>query len=90
MEKLRGKKDHDACPRCRMSEDAPHVVRCQGTGTNAIFEAAASKVELTLGDKFTAPEIITAIGKRMHQTMTKTFKKRYYRPCYTIPALLSE
>jgi hypothetical protein len=67
MEKLRGNKDHDACPRCGMTEDAPHVVRCQGAGTDAIFKAAVSKLELTMGDKFTAPEIITVIGKRIRQ-----------------------
>jgi hypothetical protein len=61
MEKLQGNKDHDACPRCGMTEDAPHIVRCQGTGTDA------SKLELTMGDKFTAPEIISVIGKRIRQ-----------------------
>jgi hypothetical protein len=67
MERLQGNKDHDACPRCGMSEDAPHVARCQGAGTDAMFEAAVSKLELSMGDKFTAPEIITAIGKCIRQ-----------------------
>ena len=68
MEKIRGnQEDHNTCPCCRMSEDAPHLVRCQGTRTDAIFEAAVSKLECTMGDRFTAPEIITAIGKRIRQ-----------------------
>ena len=67
MEKRRGNRDHDDCPRCGKPEDAPHVVRCQGTGTDDIFEAAVSKLELTMGDRFTAPEIITIIGKRVRQ-----------------------
>jgi hypothetical protein len=67
MEKLRGNKDHNVCPRCGMTEDAPHIVRCQGAGTDVMFEAAASKLELAMGDKFTAPEIVTVIGKRTRQ-----------------------
>ena len=67
MEKVRGNKYHDECPRCGMPEDAPHIVRYQGTGTDAIFEAAVPKLELTMGDRFTAPESITVIGKRTRQ-----------------------
>lgn len=67
MEKLRGNKDHDECPRCGKIEDAPHVVRCKGTGTDAIFEVAVSKLEITMGDRFTAPGIAAAIGKRIRQ-----------------------
>jgi hypothetical protein len=54
----------NACPRCGQFEDAPHVVRCKG---NAIFEVAVQKLEITRGDKFTAPDIIAALGKRIRQ-----------------------
>jgi hypothetical protein len=67
MEQTRGNQDHDECPRCGKQEDAPHVVRCKGTGTDAIFEVAVQKVEIHMSEKFTAPDIITAIGKRIRQ-----------------------
>jgi hypothetical protein len=46
-------------------EDAPHVVRCKGTGTD--FEVAVQKLEITMGDKFTAPVISAALGTRIRQ-----------------------
>lgn len=65
MEMLKGNKDHEQCPRCGKPEDAPHVVRCKGTGTEAIFEVAVQKLEIEMGDKFTAPEIIKGLGTRI-------------------------
>jgi hypothetical protein len=67
MEQIRGNQDHAECPRCGQFEDAPHVVRCTGTGTDMIFEVAVQKLELKMGDSFTAPEIITSLGTRIRQ-----------------------
>ena len=67
MEQLRGNQNHADCPRCGQFEDAPHVVRCKGNGTDDIFEVAVQKLELKMGDSFTAPEIITSLGTRIRQ-----------------------
>jgi hypothetical protein len=67
MEKIRGNQDHDECPRCGQFEDTPHVVRCKGPGADVIFELSVQKLEIVMGDKFTAPEITAAIGKRIRQ-----------------------
>jgi hypothetical protein len=67
MEQLRGNQNHANCPRCGQFEDAPHVFRCQGNGTDNIFEVAVQKLELKMGDSFTAPEIITSLGTRIRK-----------------------
>jgi hypothetical protein len=67
MELLRGDKDHQECPRCGQAEDAPHVVRCKGTGTDVVFEVAVQQLEIHMGEKQTAPEIIAGLGKRIRQ-----------------------
>jgi hypothetical protein len=67
MEERRGNQDHAECPRCGLFEDAPHVVRCKGTETDVIFEVAVQKLEIEMGDKFTAPDITAIIGKRLRQ-----------------------
>ena len=48
MELLRGNQDHDECPRCGLSEDAPHVVHCKGEGTEFTFTLALHNLEITL------------------------------------------
>jgi hypothetical protein len=52
---------------CGQFEDTPHVVRCKGPGADVIFELSVQKLEIVMGDKFTAPEITAAIGKRIRQ-----------------------
>jgi hypothetical protein len=72
MEKLRGNQDHDECPRCGLMEDAPHVVRCKGTGTNLTFSLALQKLEITMHKLFTAPEIRIALMARIRQWRKKS------------------
>jgi hypothetical protein len=67
MEQIRGNQDHDHCPRCGQPEDAPHVVRCRGTETDIIFEVGVQKLEVTMWDNFTAPEIKRALVTRIRQ-----------------------
>jgi hypothetical protein len=67
MEQIRGNQDHAGCPRCGQFEDTAHVVRCKGTNTTVIFEVAVRKLEILMGDKFTAPDIISAVGTRIRQ-----------------------
>jgi hypothetical protein len=72
MEKLRGNQDHDECPRCGLMEDAPHVVRCKGTGANLTFSVALQKLEITMHKLFMAPEIRTALLTRIRQWRRKS------------------
>jgi hypothetical protein len=67
MEQRRGNQDHAECPSCGQFEDAIHVARCKGTGTDVVFELAVQKLEITMGEKFTAPDIAAIIGKRIRQ-----------------------
>ena len=67
MEKIRGNQDHVECPRCGQFEDTPHIARCRGNGTDVVLEVAVQKVELKMGESFTAPAILTALGTRIHR-----------------------
>ena len=62
MEKIQGNQDHAKCPRCGQFEDASHIARCRGDGTDVVFEVAVQKVELKMGKSFTAPAILSALG----------------------------
>ena len=67
MEKIRGNQDHAECPRCGQLEDAPHIARCRGDGTDAVFDVAVQALELKMIESFTAPAILSALGTRIRQ-----------------------
>jgi hypothetical protein len=47
----------DSCPRCGMMEDAPHVWRCKGAGTEEIWNKAVAELDTTLRRLNTDPTL---------------------------------
>jgi hypothetical protein len=77
-------RDTDACPRCGMSEDATHVLSCQGGNANEYWEQSIRALSSWMHSVLTDPDINKAIITGLNNWRFKTMHPFPITPCLKV------